>query len=56
MTPEKDKVDWDNLQDNRDLQVIMSWDPHLRLVNKVELYDGTSNLFYNKAQFDVCLL
>ncbi|KAJ4445258.1 N-alpha-acetyltransferase 25, NatB auxiliary subunit [Periplaneta americana] len=34
VTPEKDKVAWDNLQDNRDLQVIMSWDPHLRQVSK----------------------
>ncbi|XP_021913632.1 N-alpha-acetyltransferase 25, NatB auxiliary subunit isoform X3 [Zootermopsis nevadensis] len=34
VTPEKDKVDWDNLQDNRDVQVITSWDPHLRQVSK----------------------
>jgi hypothetical protein len=32
VTPEKDKVDWENLQDNRDVQVILSWDPPIRLV------------------------
>ncbi|KAJ9576201.1 hypothetical protein L9F63_006934, partial [Diploptera punctata] len=29
ITPDRDTIDWDNLQDNRDLQVIVSWDPHL---------------------------
>jgi hypothetical protein len=38
VTPEKDKVDWENLQDNRDVHVIMSWDPHLRLVCRMESY------------------
>ena len=32
VTPEKDKVAWENLQDNRDVQVILSWDPPVRLV------------------------
>jgi hypothetical protein len=36
VTPEKDKVDWENLQDNRDVQVILSWDPPMRLVCRIK--------------------